>query len=63
MGPSNESECPVEPVGVEIIIPSILWETCSFKRLILSDGVRVKFTLVITTSFNAGPSIFPSIWA
>jgi hypothetical protein len=56
MGPPKESEWPVDPVGVAIIIPSILKLKVSFKRQILNTGVLVKLVLIIKMSFKAGPN-------
>ena len=58
-----ENECPVDPVGVEIMIPSILSFTSS--PIIVTDnkGVLVRFTLVTKMSFSAGAVLTPSIEA
>src|SRR5918994_6600339 len=62
-GPPIENECPVDPVAVEIMIPSIFSSILS--PIIVTDikGVLVRFTLVNKMSFKAGDVLIPSMEA
>src|SRR5215510_9378595 len=57
-GPPIENECPVEPVGVETTIPSILCFISSPINFIETSGVLVRLTLVISMSLRAGGNNF-----
>ena len=57
------NEWPVDPVGVDITIPSILCLISSPMSLIDIAGVRVRLTLVINMSFNAGGNAVLSEYA